>query len=130
MHELAIVDAVLDQVCEEVRNCGAQGRVTRLDLAVGCLSGANPDSIRFAFELLAPGTLVEGAAIRIREPRALCSCRKCGLRVEIDDLTAACPQCASRDVSIEGGQELLLESIEIEESDGNQNENRSSQENP
>ena len=25
MHELAIVDAVLDQVCEEVRNCARSG---------------------------------------------------------------------------------------------------------
>ncbi len=114
MHELSIVEAILAQVQEEVRQAGATGRVTRLDLIIGRLSGVNPDSIRFDFELLGPGTLMEGAEICIREPAAVCACRGCGARSEIDELVATCPRCASHDVAIEGGQELILQSIEVD----------------
>ncbi len=114
MHELSIVEAILEQVREEVRQSGATGRVTRLDLVIGRLSGVSPDSIRFAFELLGPGTLMEQAQICIREPAAVCACRGCGARSEIDELVAVCPRCASQDVAIEGGQELILQSIEVD----------------
>lgn len=115
MHELAIVDALIEQVQQEVRQAGAQGRITRLDLIIGRLSGVCPDSIRFAFELLAPGTLVEKAVVHIEEPPALCHCLACGSKREIVDLGAICPVCSSPNVSIEGGQDLLLQSIELED---------------
>jgi len=115
MHEVAIVDAIIEQVQDEVRRAGAAGRVSRIELSIGRLSGVSPDAIRFALEFLAPGTLLESAQLAIREPRALCSCAACGARSEIDELEADCPRCASRDVTIEGGRELILESIELED---------------
>jgi hydrogenase nickel incorporation protein HypA/HybF len=111
---LAIVDALIGQVHEELKRAGAGGRVLRVDLVVGRLSGAHPDALRFAFELLSPGTIVEGAQIEIDEPGAVCHCRACGARTDLDDLGAICPRCSSPNVSIEGGQDLLLQSIEVE----------------
>ena len=61
MHEVSIVEALIEQVGEEVERAGASGRVTRLALSIGQLSGVHSDSIRFAFELLSPGTILEGA---------------------------------------------------------------------
>ena len=115
MHELSIVDSMIQQVDGEVQASGHAGRVLAIDLVVGRLSGANADSIRFAFELLAPGTIVEAAELSIAEPRAVCHCQDCGARVEIDDLTAQCGQCGSANVTLEGGQDLLLASIELED---------------
>jgi hydrogenase nickel incorporation protein HypA/HybF len=89
--------------------------VIRLDLVIGRLSGVYVGAIRFAFELLSPGTLVEWAELRIAEPNARCRCAACGAFVEIDELAPRCPACGSSDVAIEGGQELLLETIELEE---------------
>jgi hydrogenase nickel incorporation protein HypA/HybF len=68
--------------------------------------------------MLAPGTILASAEIEIAEPRAVCVCRGCGARREIEELMAQCPECGSGDVSIEGGQELVLQSIELEEPDG------------
>jgi hydrogenase nickel incorporation protein HypA/HybF len=87
----------------------------RLELGIGRLSGVHSDSVRFAFGLLAPGTRVENAEIEIQEPKAVCNCRACNARVEIDDLVVQCPRCASGDITIEGGRELMLQSIEIED---------------
>jgi len=115
MHELSIVEALLEQVQREVQRAGESGRVTRVALAIGPLSGVHGDSIRFAFELLAPGTLVEGAELVITQPRAECCCRDCHARSEIDEFTVQCPQCHSHQIVIEGGRDLLLESIEVED---------------
>ena len=115
MHELSIVEALIDQVGQELDRAGHQGRVLRLELRIGRLSGVHSESVRFAFGLLAPNTRVENAELVIREPKAVCCCRACAARVEIDDLVVQCPCCASGDITIEGGRELVLQSIEIED---------------
>jgi len=115
MHELSIVEALIEQVEKEVERSGHRGRVTGLDVSIGRLSGVNPDSFRFALEMLAPGTLLEAAEIRIAEPRATCRCPSCGAATEVDELAAQCPACGSGDVLLEGGRELWLQSIELED---------------
>ena len=94
MHELSIVEALMGQVEEEVKRAGG-GQVSRLSLIIGRLSGVNCDSIRFAFELLAPGTLLESAELEISEPRAECVCGNCGATSEIDRVVAECPGCGT-----------------------------------
>ncbi len=113
MHELSIVEAMLEQVETEVDRSGETGRITRLDLTIGRLSGVNADSIRFAFQLLSAGTRAEGAELQISEPKPTCVCRTCLARTEVEELVASCPQCGSPDVTLEGGQGLLLDSIEL-----------------
>jgi len=115
MHELSIVEALIDQVGRELHRAGQQGPVARLELSIGRLSGVNCQSVRFAFGLLAQGTPVENAEIVIQQPKAVCVCHACGARTEIDDLVIQCPRCSSDDIAIEGGRELLLQSIEIED---------------
>ncbi len=118
MHEVSIVQALVEQVEAEVRNSGCRGRVLGLDLVIGRLSGVHADSIRFAFELLAPGTILAEAQLRITEPPAELVCAACGARTPIEDLSSQCPQCNSVQVRIEGGRDLLLQSIELEEPGG------------
>ncbi len=114
MHELAIVEALIEQVDRELHRAGQTGRVVELNLAVGRLSGVHSGSLRFAFELLSPGSVVEGAAMNISEPPATCRCRDCGHSEPIDELAAQCPSCGSGNIVIEGGRELTLDSIELE----------------
>ncbi|MEA1951437.1 MAG: hydrogenase maturation nickel metallochaperone HypA [Planctomycetota bacterium] len=115
MHELSIVETLISQVDKEVQESGQRGRVVRLDLVIGRLSGVNADSIRFAFELLSPDTPLAGAELSIEEPRAVCRCEDCGAETEIDELVASCPACDSPHVTMAGGQDLMLDSIELEE---------------
>ena len=115
MHELSIVEALIEQAQRELTRAGQRGKVVRLELGIGRLSGVNSDSVRFAFDLLAPGTRVEGAEIVIREPKAVCRCRACNARVEIENLVVHCPQCDSDDIAIEGGRDLMLQSIDVED---------------
>ena len=115
MHELAIAEALIEQVGAELDRAGQKGAVKRLELAVGRLSGVHCDSLRFAFEVLAPGTPAEGAELAIRQPPAISRCHRCGAAAEIVELVLDCPQCGSSEIAIEQGRELLLETIEIED---------------
>jgi hydrogenase nickel incorporation protein HypA/HybF len=115
VHELSIVEALIDQVEREVAASGHAGRVTGVELVIGKLSGVYVDSIRFALELLAPGTILESAEVLIDEPGAVCCCDDCGARTETDELVTQCPACGSGDVTFEGGQEMLLQAIDLEE---------------
>ena len=115
MHEMSIVQTLLEQVESDVRNSGHTGRISTLHLVIGRLSGVHVDAIRFAFELLAPESMASGAELVIDQPRAILCCSACGWQQEIDELQASCPACGSADVTIRGGQELVLQSIELEE---------------
>ena len=115
MHEVSIVQALIEQVKAEIKKSDEPGIVVGLDVAIGRLSGVHVDSIEFAFELLSPGTIVDGAELRISRPSAVVNCHDCESRQPIEEMLMSCPGCGSGDVTIEGGRELLLQSIELEQ---------------
>ncbi len=115
MHELSIAEALIEQVHAELQRNGKCGPVKQLELVVGRLSGVHCEALRFAIELLAPGTALAGAALSIRQPPAVSHCRHCGAETEIEDMVSGCPRCHSPQIVIEQGRELMLESIEIED---------------
>jgi hydrogenase nickel incorporation protein HypA/HybF len=122
VHEVSIVQALIEHVEQEVRQAGHTGRVLRLDLVVGRLSGASADSIRFAYQLLAPDTVVAAAELHIEEPPAVACCRGCGARTPIPELVDRCPACGSPEITIEEGRDLLLRSIELEDEEPGPND--------
>lgn len=118
MHELSIAEALIEQVQETLAEAKCQGRVARIEVSIGRLSGVNCEAFRFAFELLTPGTILEDAEVLIRRPKARCRCRACKARCEIngiEDVPTACPRCGSEEITIEGGRELVLQGIDVEE---------------
>lgn len=63
MHELAISRNIVAIVSEAA---GAR-RVRRVTLEIGQVSGVMPEAIRFSFDVVAQGTVLEGATLEIRE---------------------------------------------------------------
>jgi hydrogenase nickel incorporation protein HypA/HybF len=64
MHELAVTEAVVDQVTERLPDA----KVTLVRLEIGGLSGIVADSVKFCFDLVTEGTNLEGASLEIVEP--------------------------------------------------------------
>jgi hydrogenase nickel incorporation protein HypA/HybF len=87
--------------------------VAAVDLVIGRLSGVHVDCLRFAFDALSPGTILERAQLRIEEAQAVCCCRDCGAARPVHELVVQCVCCGSWNIVIEGGQDLLLQSIEL-----------------
>ena len=111
MHELSIAEAVVDIA---VRH--ADGRpVSAVELKVGHLRQVVPSALEFAFDLVAEGTPVEGAELRIEQVPAAGVCRACGEETPLPAFPLCCRYCGSFDVEVAEGEELLVDSLELRE---------------
>jgi hydrogenase nickel incorporation protein HypA/HybF len=111
MHELSIAQAVV-----EIASRHARGRrVHRVELKVGHLRQVVPSALEFAFELVAQGTPLEGAELAIQDVPATGNCRACGRRNVMSEFPLRCPDCGGVDVAVLSGEELQVDSLELEE---------------
>jgi hydrogenase nickel incorporation protein HypA/HybF len=73
-----------------------------------------PSALEFSFELCAHGTAVEGAALELQEVPIGVRCRSCGADSEPAGFPLACGACGELNVEVVQGEELLVESLELE----------------
>lgn len=111
MHELAISSAVLESVLRH-----ADGRrVTAVKLRVGHLRQVVPDSLAFYWDIVTRDGVCEGSVLEQEEIAARLACAACAREWEISLPVFRCPSCGGADVSVTAGDELEVESIEVEE---------------
>jgi hydrogenase nickel incorporation protein HypA/HybF len=115
MHELSIVESVVDAVTETAaRYPGAQ--VKSVKLRVGVLAAVVRESLEFCWELATVGTPLAGAALVVNSVPIVLHCAACGQDAEIDGVQSfRCPNCGELAADLRQGRELEIESIEIEE---------------
>ncbi|MGI8574341.1 MAG: hydrogenase maturation nickel metallochaperone HypA [Egibacteraceae bacterium] len=107
MHEIGMCESVLAAV--ERR---ADGRpVAGLTVRVGTLLRVQPEAFAQSFELVAAGSVADGAHPELVFVPVQGTCDDCGATFDSRDPTPACPTCGSVRVTREGGDDLVLESI-------------------
>jgi hydrogenase nickel incorporation protein HypA/HybF len=108
VHEIGLCEGVLETVCRR-----AAGRpVRRVRVRAGVRHAVDPQSMAQAFHLVSQGTEAAGATVDLVTVPARLTCRTCGATADTTDLLAVCGRCGSDDVELDGGDELVLESIE------------------
>lgn len=113
MHELSVCQGILDVAASALKALPPPPpRVSRITVSVGRLTAVVPDSLRYHFSLLTPGTLLEGATLVIDEIPIRGRCADCAARFEIDTLAFACPICGSGFVELYSGRELQVVSLD------------------
>jgi hydrogenase nickel incorporation protein HypA/HybF len=113
MHEVAIMESALDAVMGQARAHGAQ-RVHRIVLRIGLLAGVDPEALRFAFEVVARGTIAADAALEIQRVVARAHCAACVEDFDADGgVIFSCPRCRRLSGDIRCGRELELFRIEM-----------------
>ena len=111
MHELSIAESVV-----RIAERNARGRrVLTVELRIGHLRQVVPDALEFAFALVAEGTLVEGAELRVDQVAAAGDCRTCGATTPLPEFPLSCRRCGGLDVDVTRGEELSVDSLELEE---------------
>lgn len=113
MHELSIAQSVVDIAC---RHAGGR-RVTKVELKVGHLRQVVPSALSFGFELVAEGTSAQGAKLELVMVPARGVCRECGGETELREFPFQCESCNGHDLEIVAGDELLVESLDLEEAE-------------
>jgi hydrogenase nickel incorporation protein HypA/HybF len=111
MHELSIAEAIV--TIAERHAAGRQ--VYRVSVKVGHLRQVVPDALRFAFQLLTDGTVLEGAELAIEEVPARVRCRGCGAQTRARGFPLSCAECRGVDVEVCAGEELLVDELDVEE---------------
>lgn len=112
MHEVGLMQNALIIALRRAAEEGAT-RVHRLTLRVGPLSGAVPEALEFAFEVIARGTIAEGARLEVERVPIVCYCPTCALEFQPGDLFCECPQCHHPSAEVRRGRELELASLEV-----------------
>ncbi len=114
MHERSVVTALLRQV-KSVASEHPEGRVAAVRLRVGEFAGVEPALLASAFDELAAEDLSYLPALVITMARLEGECQQCGRRSPIERFRFECDGCGSGKLKLLGGEELLLESITLEE---------------
>jgi len=109
MHEMGITRNIVSIVSERA----TPRRVLRVRLEIGRLSAVMPDAIRFCFDVISKGTLLDGAELEIVEIPGRARCLACGDEIALETLFARCP-CGSRELERLAGEELNIKEMELE----------------
>jgi hydrogenase nickel incorporation protein HypA/HybF len=107
MHELGLCQEIVDAVGRRA----AGRRVTGVRVRVGALHRVVEPALDQAFSLAAEGTVAEGAEVEMVLVPVRLHCRTCGHSAASEDPLVACSKCGGTDLDMDGGDELVLESI-------------------
>jgi hydrogenase nickel incorporation protein HypA/HybF len=111
MHELSFAETILRLVEKTARAHGG-GRVARVSLRVGTMSGVNKGSLTFCIEAIAAGTALAGARIEVIDVEPGLVCRECGRSPLSGASAPVCPKCG-RPAEVAPATDLYVEEIEL-----------------
>ncbi|MBN1163297.1 MAG: hydrogenase maturation nickel metallochaperone HypA [Candidatus Krumholzibacteriota bacterium] len=114
MHEVALMQNLL-RVVEEAAEKQGGGKVKLVHLRIGEMAGVNTESLRFAFQVLSPGTRVEGGELEFEKIPLRIKCLSCGEDHCPPELTFRCPRCGGANMEIISGREMDIEYIMMDE---------------
>jgi hydrogenase nickel incorporation protein HypA/HybF len=114
MHELGICRNLIDVALSAMAERGAAGPAKSLQVEVGRFTAVVPDSLRFYFDVLSRGTLLEGAELEIESIPLRTRCRSCAQETEPELPSLLCLKCDGV-VEIVSGRELRLVSVDVPE---------------
>jgi len=121
MHEFATMQQIVYAILEEAKKHNAK-EISKVILQVGELTFLGEEQLKFAFDILKEGTIMENAELFIEKIKAEVKCEcgysggiEYGLKEEfhIAFPILKCPLCG-KEVEIIRGRECLIKSVEME----------------
>lgn len=113
MHEFTFAQTIVKAALAELKKHPI-ARLKTAHIVVGRQHAIVPENLRFACEVLSRGTPAEGATLAIDTRPVTARCRHCGWTGEIQSVLYACGACGAGDIELTGGNELYLDSLEVE----------------
>ena len=113
MHEVSIMAEAVRMAVETAQAAGAK-RILRLRLRVGKLSGAVPEAMTFAWDVVRQNTLAATATLDIESVTATCWCVTCQAEFECRYVMSECPRCHELSDDLRRGRELEIAAVELD----------------
>ena len=113
MHELAVAQALVEQVNAVIDQHQASS-ATAIRVRIGPLAGIVPELLASAFPLAAAGSRMEHAELDLVDAPIQVRCQACGAETDAAMNRLICGACGDWHTRIISGDELLLESVELE----------------
>ena len=99
MHEYSVMSQIVEVILSEAKKRDAE-KVSRVSLEIGEFTFLGEEQLRFAFEVLSKGTIMQGANLDVRMAKGSieCKCGYSGAPEQPDDLHSLspvlkCPKC-------------------------------------
>jgi hydrogenase nickel incorporation protein HypA/HybF len=125
MHEVGVMTSILEAILDEIKDRKVE-KVEEVLLTIGDLTYLGEDQLRFAFEILTRGTILEGSNLVVEHEGVEVRCPSCGYKGDAeyyqDDMylsnvpTLNCPQCGAR-AEVLKGKSCTVRSIRVVEED-------------
>ncbi len=112
MHEYSLIQSLVTRVEAEASARRATA-VHRLVVSVGELAGVDPELFQTAYDTFRAGTICERAPLELRRVPARWACPACGREIP-PGAVLTCEACGTPARVAPGGDEILLETIEME----------------
>ena len=112
MHELSIVQSIIDIAEEQVRKAHAR-EVESIELEIGTLAGIEWDAFDFAWQAAAPRTALANAERVIHRIPARARCANCAHEFEQAEWFEPCPLCGETLSHLLQGRELRVKALTV-----------------
>jgi hydrogenase nickel incorporation protein HypA/HybF len=113
MHELSVTKGIL-KICIEEGERYKVKEINKVNIKVGELTGLVPNCIAYYFNIVAKGTIAEGAEILIEKIPVSIHCEECGFEGELGKNNYYCPKCSGSKYKIIKGREFYLDTMEVD----------------
>ncbi len=113
MHELPVTQSILEIALRHAEKANAR-RITDLYLVMGELATLVDDSIQFYWDMIAEGTIAQGAKLHFRRVPAELQCMACFTKYHPKEKELLCPNCGSVGAKIVAGEEFSIEAMDVE----------------
>ena len=112
MHEFALTQNLLDHALKYANS----KRIVRVNLLIGSFSEEREDSIQFYWRDLAKGSMGEGAELHFDRIKVEMKCLDCSgtFYLDEDEDVSMCKYCCGEHLQLLKGEDVRLESIEVE----------------
>lgn len=116
MHELSVCQSIIEQVTR-VANENNALRVTKVIVLIGPLSGVEAPLLQHAFPIASVGTIAQDAVLETQKLAIKVRCNICNNENEASISKLLCNACGSWQTTLISGDEMLLQSIELDTSE-------------
>jgi len=113
MHELAVTQSILKIALDNAKKVDAK-KVTAINLLIGQMASIVDDSIQFYWDIISEGTIALGARLNITRLPTEMRCFDCSFVFLPGSNSFECPSCKSIRVQVVQGEEMRIESIDVE----------------